>query len=707
MPGKERMMSLVRAAQAGDDLAFAELVRSYQNMAVAYANSILGDYHLAEDASQEAFVDAYRELSSLREPAAFAAWFRTILFKHCDRLTRRKRHPITGLNAAFEVASPHPSPHETLESQDAQTLVRDAVSTLSDSERAVVLLYYMSEHSHATIAEFLGVTSNTVKTRLYSARQRLRKHMRYLEEDFEAARPSSNPRFAGRVLSATLPLQLYFIDDDGSKQAAGSTVASRTADVPASETWLIEPRRTLNGKDWDTIIGLVKDMHIPGLGATEQMTDALLERISKLDHLTYLDLHDSGELTDTGLRHLARLPQLQHLNLSCHQITDHGLEVLRHLPQLKSFEIYHQGQVSDAGLANLAHCDHLERVNLMGTETGDGVIQALTGKAQLREFFAGTKVTDAGLKLFHQFPVFKTWRGGRAAMSLMSFLAHPNYLWLNLKAPLTNKGLQNLAGLEGLYALNLFGTTGHAPFEASNTAITPAGLSHLAGLPNLGWLACCAQLCTDDAMRHIRGMPRLRFLMCQDAVAGDDGFLELGRSPSIEYIWGRRCYNLTGRGFAALRAMPSLRGLAVSCRNVDDEGLSALPRFPALREFMPMDVADDGFRHVGRCQQLEALHCMYCPGMTDTATGYLAGLSNLKSYQVWGAQITDRSLEILGRMSSLEHLRFYRCDGITNGGLVSLADLPRLREVDLEGLRSITPEGAAVFPAQIHVNYSA
>jgi len=429
----------------------------------------------------------------------------------------------------------------------------------------------------------------------------------------------------------------------------------------------------------------------------------LLERISQLDHLTYLDLHDS-ELTDTGLRHLARLPRLQRLNLSCHQITDHGLEVLRHLPQLKTFELLHQGRVSDAGLANLAHCQHLECVNLMGTRTGDGVIKALTGKRQLRQFYAGTDITDAGLALFHDFPVFKTWQGGEAVMSLLSFSAHPNLIWLNLKAPLTNRGLAKLAGLEGLYAVNLFGGTGQGPFDASNSAITPAGLSHLAVLPNLGWLGCCSTLCTDEAMRLISAIPRLRFLMCQDAVAGDEGYAALSRSPSIEYIWGRRCYNLAGRGFAALAAMPALRGLSVSCRNVDDEGLSALPRFPALKEFMPMDVPDAGFQHVGRCEQLEALHCMYCRETTDTATSNIAGLSELKTYQAWSTQITDRSLEILGGMPSLERVGFSDCAGVTNAGLGFLAGLPRLRDVNLESLPHITPEGAAVFPDTVRVN---
>lgn len=199
MQEKETITALVRAAQQGDEFAFTELVRAYQNIAVAYATSILGDYHLAEDAAQEAFVEAYRELPNLREPAAFPAWFRLIVFKHCDRLTRRKRLSITRLEAALEIAAPQPSPQETLEARATQRAVREAIAALSEAERQVVLLYYMGEHSTAAIAAFLEITANAVKTRLYAARKRLKKFMGHIEENLNAARPSSDPRFAEKV----------------------------------------------------------------------------------------------------------------------------------------------------------------------------------------------------------------------------------------------------------------------------------------------------------------------------------------------------------------------------------------------------------------------------------------------------------------------------------------------------------------------------
>jgi hypothetical protein len=237
------------------------------------------------------------------------------------------------------------------------------------------------------------------------------------------------------------------------------------------------------------------------------------------------------------------------------------------------------------------------------------------------------------------------------------------------------------------------------------SALAADGLKPLADLPQLGFLGCQGELCNDEAMQYISAIPRLRMLMGQGTVASDEGFAALSRSQTIEYIWGRECPNLTGRGFTALAAMPALRGLAVSCKHVEDAALSALPRFPALRELLPMDVPDDGFRHVGRCEELEALWCMYCRDTGDTATGHSAGLSKLKTYYAGATQITDRSLEILGRLSALQSLEFHQCAGITDAGVALLAGLPRLQEITVGGSSNVTRRGMEVFPAAVHVNY--
>jgi hypothetical protein len=350
-------------------------------------------------------------------------------------------------------------------------------------------------------------------------------------------------------------------------------------------------------------------------------------------------------------------------------------------------------KISDAGVAHLSFCDHLESVDLLGTPTGDGAIRALIGKTRLRRFKTGKLVTDAGLPLLHQFPIFKKWHGGEVRYSLMSAGADPNHLLID--GPFTDKGFASISGLEGLFALTFFWHI---------SALTPGGLKPLIDLPNLGFLGCQNELCNDAAMRHIAAIPRLRMLMGQGTVASDDGFVTLSGSKTIEYIWGRECVNLGSRGFKALADMPSLKGLAVSCKGVDDVALSTLPRFPALRGLMPMDVPDEGFRHIGRCENLQELWCMYCRDTGDLATEHIAGLK-LKTYYAGGTQITDRSLDLLGQISSLESMEFYECSRITNAGVAHLAGMPRLKEITIGGSPNVTRAGMSVFPTAIRVNY--
>src|ERR671932_2813734 len=94
------LATLIRQVQQGNPDAYEPIVRRFQDMAVGYSFARLGDVHLAEDAAQEAFLSAFRDLAQLRDPAAFPGWFRTVVFKQCDRLIRRKQVPTIPLEAA-------------------------------------------------------------------------------------------------------------------------------------------------------------------------------------------------------------------------------------------------------------------------------------------------------------------------------------------------------------------------------------------------------------------------------------------------------------------------------------------------------------------------------------------------------------------------------------------------------------------------------
>jgi ankyrin repeat protein len=458
------------------------------------------------------------------------------------------------------------------------------------------------------------------------------------------------------------------------------------------------PRRRLSPDEWDILIGEMKEHGITRLDANGLMTDAALARVAELGQVTRLDLGGSRELSDDGLKYLARMPQLEELSLNEYpggKLTDRGLEVLRHLPELRKFEMTWQSGITDRGVANLKFCEKLESVNLVGSPTGDGAIEALRGKPLLRRLETGRNVSDAGLALLHDFPRFKTWHAGNQAPPPNDDDYDPTRLLID--GPFTNQGLASLAGLDGVYALDLFWHV---------TGITTDGFDVLARLGHLESLGCDGKLSDDRTMQIIGSIPGLRKLRAQGSVATDDGFIALSRSESLEKFWGREAPNLTGRGFIAFSKMPSLRALGISCKNVDDAVLASLPQFPALRELTPIDFVDAGFRHVGRCVGLERLSCMYCRDTTDMATEYIRNLT-IKRYYAGKTKITDRSLEILGGMNSIERVEFWECAGITDAGLSFLAALPNLREAEFGAVPQVTLAGLAVFPPRVRVDYWA
>jgi hypothetical protein len=480
--------------------------------------------------------------------------------------------------------------------------------------------------------------------------------------------------------------------------ALSEHVATMTRDLPmtakpmrvSSTEGLRGSRPRLISRDWTAVLRQLSETRAAGLDASGVMTDTMLRDVARIDDLDALDLNGCKRVTDDGLRHLARLSKLRSLKLGGTGITDRGLALLREWPQLEHLELWGTA-ITDDGVRALAHCRALRDVNLMGTHAGDSAIRALAGMPELRSFKSGVGVTDEGLAMLHDLPVFKTWHGGEVEMGLTSYDAAPNQL--ALRGPFTDRGMQHLRGLDGLFGLNL---------DDSHLSLTAAAMAPLVTLPHLGWLAVDAR---DDWMPYIAEMPQLRFLGAQDTVAGDDGFVALSRSRSIEYIWGRRCHNLRRRGFVALADMPALRSLSVSCLNVDDAGVSALPRFPALRELMPMDVPDAGYRHIGRCTELDSLVLMYCRDTTDVATGHLVGLPKLRSYFNSYTAITDRTPQLLSRIDSLERVCFSACHQLTNAGVAALARLPRLQEIDVSGIR-LTAELKASFPSHVAVQVS-
>lgn len=169
---------LVEKAQARDPFAFDQLVRRFQDRAVGYASTLLGDDRAsAEDAAQEAFLEVYRCLIGLKLPAAFPGWLRRLVFKHCDRVRRGKPERAVSLESVqYRLYDEADLETDLVRQQEAEQ-VRAAIHALPCGERAVTTLFYLSGCPTREIAAFLEVPEATVRIRLHRARLRLRKEL--------------------------------------------------------------------------------------------------------------------------------------------------------------------------------------------------------------------------------------------------------------------------------------------------------------------------------------------------------------------------------------------------------------------------------------------------------------------------------------------------------------------------------------------------
>ena len=164
-------------AQSGRLDAFNDLVLHFQDMVFGYAYNRLHDFELAEDVTQEAFIEAYQRIASLRNPEAWPGWLRLIALKHCDRAWRQRGIRTQPLSAASETPADGLTPDELLIEQETHRLLCNALQSLTEVEQSVVTLFYIGTYRQRDIAVFLDISVDTVSNRLRSARAKLKGRM--------------------------------------------------------------------------------------------------------------------------------------------------------------------------------------------------------------------------------------------------------------------------------------------------------------------------------------------------------------------------------------------------------------------------------------------------------------------------------------------------------------------------------------------------
>ncbi len=184
---------LIQQTLEGDQQAFAALVEKYQKQIHALAWQKIGDFHIAQEITQDAFLAAYQKLATLTHHSQFAGWLYVIARNKCKNWHRKKGLALQSLEETdpVELEEVYYSEYMTQQREEAankkrRAIVQKLLSKLQESERTVVNMYYIAEMTCEDIGKFLGVSPNTVRSRLHRARNKMKKDETMIKENLSS-----------------------------------------------------------------------------------------------------------------------------------------------------------------------------------------------------------------------------------------------------------------------------------------------------------------------------------------------------------------------------------------------------------------------------------------------------------------------------------------------------------------------------------------
>ncbi len=190
---------LINRSLDGDDTAFAELVKKYHKQVHALVWRKIGDFHFAEEITQDTFLKAYKKLDTLKKPQRFASWLYVIATNRCRSWMQKKNSRRKLLKDNVDIKNIELSysefvlqENERITTETQRDVVKKLLAKLQESERTVMTLHYFGEMSCSEIGAFMGVSANTIKSRLRRAQQRLQKEELIIREALDNFQISPN-----------------------------------------------------------------------------------------------------------------------------------------------------------------------------------------------------------------------------------------------------------------------------------------------------------------------------------------------------------------------------------------------------------------------------------------------------------------------------------------------------------------------------------
>lgn len=208
---KNEDIALIQRIVADDENAFVILVRKYQKQVHAHAWRKTGDFHIAEDITQETFLQVYQKLETLEDPTQFSRWLHVIVNRLCIAWHRKNKIPTESLDESdiseieTDAYSRYVAAYQAKTTGEAQRdLVKKLLERLNKSDREVITLHYFEEMTSSEIGTYLGMSENTIKSRLHRARQRLKKYEFMIQEELDITieREHLSPQPKGEISMA-------------------------------------------------------------------------------------------------------------------------------------------------------------------------------------------------------------------------------------------------------------------------------------------------------------------------------------------------------------------------------------------------------------------------------------------------------------------------------------------------------------------------
>ena len=398
------------------------------------------------------------------------------------------------------------------------------------------------------------------------------------------------------------------------------------------------------------------------------ISDDDLQILREMPHIEYLNLrginkHGGDDFSNAGMKHVARLKKLRHLNLTVnYKLTDQGISYLVDCPKLEKLvmDSTRTGVDSLQTLSKMPQLEHLWTNDLPLDETTLPYFQKMTLKS-----LNHIKVSDENIRLLAELPTLTQSPLGSSRNIRDTDLKYISHLhWSEeIEIVLTNgwadtSQLQHLANLQHLKKVSLSDYEYPQRYQPDNGPFDPSGFKTLAALPKLTELSV---------------PPEDRFLAAR------------ATCPHIERISLAANEHLTLAGLEVITTMPSLKKIWMHENLVNEETLEVLSRVESLEKL----TLQRAYSHRNSLALDEVTPRPEC--FTHEGLAHLTKLPNLKTLMLYNWGIDNRLLGVCGRMTSLENLHLGETS-VTNQGMMQLRHLWKLKVLDLQGTQGVSDE---------------